>query len=69
MNEDRILYENYLKFKNCIKDRSFPRYEEPDLIEIFDVAGDNSDYYVQAEVLLLGVRLFPESEEIGRAHV
>ncbi len=64
MNEDRILYENYLKFKNCIKDRSFPRYEEPDLIEIFDVAGDNSDYYVQAEVLLLGVRLFPESEEL-----
>ena len=65
MEDDRkSLDDNYREFKKCLRDGSFPKYDELDLIEIFDVAGDNNDYYVQTEVLMLGARLFPESEEL-----
>lgn len=63
MDDSQTLYNNYIKFKECLAIRSFPSYTESDLIEIYDVAGDNFDYYVQTEVLMLAARIFPESEE------
>lgn len=63
MDDSEALYNNYIKFKECLALRSFPSYTESDLIEIYDIAGDNFDYYVQTEVLMLAARIFPESEE------
>lgn len=37
-------------------------YDEEDLADIFDYAGDIHDDYVRLEVMLLGNRLFPDSE-------
>lgn len=39
-------------------------YSEEELLSVFDVAGDNYDDYIRAEVLMLGMRLYPESEEL-----
>lgn len=64
MDERGSLEHNYHEFKRNLRRHQFPKYEEPDLIEIFDVAGDYSDYYVQSEVLMLGARLYPESTEL-----
>lgn len=64
MDERGSLEQNYRDFKRNLSRHQFPKYEEPDLIEIFDVAGDYSDYYVQSEVLMLGARLYPESTEL-----
>lgn len=63
MDENNELYQAYLNFRQHLSDHLFPRYEEPDLLEIFDVAGDNNDIYVQSEVLFIAARLFPESSE------
>ncbi len=39
-------------------------YSEDELITIFDLAGDSYDDYIRSEVLLLGMRLYPESDEL-----
>ena len=63
-DESNSLDENYREFKENLKNGNLPKYDEFDLIEIFDVAADNHDYYVQTEVLMLGARLFPQSKEL-----
>lgn len=40
-------------------------YNEDDLIEIFDYAGDVNDDYLRAEALMLGARLYPDSAELA----
>ncbi|MDE6286456.1 MAG: hypothetical protein K2L99_05645 [Muribaculaceae bacterium] len=37
-------------------------FDEEDLVEIFDYAGDLADDYLKMEVLLCGARLYPDSE-------
>ncbi len=39
-------------------------YSEDELLEIFDVAGDEYDDYLRSEVLLLGAHLYPDSREL-----
>lgn len=39
-------------------------YSEDELLSIFDVAGDQYDDYVRMEALLLGARLYPDSDEL-----
>lgn len=39
-------------------------YSEDELIAIFDSAGDYFDDYLRTEVLLLGARLYPDSQEL-----
>ncbi len=39
-------------------------YDECDLVEIFDYAGDHDDNAVRAEVLALGARLYPGSDDL-----
>ncbi len=63
MDESQTLYNNYLEFKRHLADHSYSVYSETELLEIYDVAGDNLDYYVQTEVLIMAARLFPDSEE------
>lgn len=39
-------------------------FDEDDLIEIFDYAGDLNDDFLRVEALLCGARFFPDSEEL-----
>lgn len=39
-------------------------YSEDELISIFDYGGDNGDDYLRTEALLLGARLYPDSQEL-----
>ncbi|MCD8386815.1 MAG: hypothetical protein LUD17_07985 [Bacteroidales bacterium] len=39
-------------------------FDEGDLVEIFDYAGDLNDDFLRMEVLMCGARFFPDSEEL-----
>ncbi len=39
-------------------------YDEDELVELFDYAGDLSDDYLRMEVLLCGARFYPDSEQL-----
>lgn len=59
-------YELYLRFKQELESQS-PEdmfYDEKELVEIFDIAGDYDDDFVRMEVLLLGFRLYPSSDDL-----
>lgn len=58
-NPREELYRNFLKsLKEPVTERFF---DEDELVEIFDYAGDIADDYARAEVLFCGARLYPES--------
>lgn len=61
-NPSRQIYDQFI---NEIE-KSSPSiyYDEDDLIDIFDTASDLCDTTTQLEVLLLGYKLFPESEDL-----
>lgn len=40
-------------------------FDEDELVDIFDYAGDRGDEYVRMEVLFCGARLYPESERLA----
>lgn len=64
-NENEDLIRLYERFRDDILDRQPDLYyDEDDLVAIYDVAGDNRDRYVQLSVLMLGRKLFPESEAL-----
>lgn len=59
----------YNRFKaELSSDADSMYYEEDELIDVFDYAGDVSDNYVRIHVLLLGNKLCPDSEAL-RARV
>ena len=61
-NERNPREELYQRFKKSLTQAVNQRYfDEDELVEIFDYAGDLQDDYVQLEVLLCGARLYPES--------
>lgn len=39
-------------------------FDEDDLLDIFDYAGDTADDYIRAEVLMWGARYFPDSDRL-----
>lgn len=50
------------RFRATLSDNGSDRYfDEDELIEIFDYAGDLNDDYIRFEVLLCGARLYPDS--------
>jgi len=54
--------ELYERFRQSLSQPLSERYfDEEELVEIYDYAGDVSDDYVQLEVLLCGARLYPDS--------
>lgn len=60
---DNQLEKIYNKFRKELADNDISiYYDEGDLADIFDYAGDVHDDYIRLEVLLLGNRLFPDSE-------
>lgn len=61
-NETNPREELYNRFKEALRQPVGERFfDEDELVEIYDYAGDRDDDYVQLEVLLCGVRLYPES--------
>lgn len=53
------------RFRESLADKaSAPYYDEDELIEIFDYAGDLNDDYLRTEALLLGARLYPDSQAL-----
>lgn len=58
-NPREELYHSFLKsLKEPASERFF---DEDELVEIFDYAGDVADDYARAEVLFCGARLYPDS--------
>lgn len=54
--------ELYQRFRQSLQQSLSQRYfDEDELVELYDYAGDIQDDYVQLEVLLCGARLYPES--------
>lgn len=60
---DNQLEKLYNKFRGELAKNDISiYYDEGDLADIFDYAGDVHDDYIRLEALLLGNRLFPDSE-------
>lgn len=60
---DNQLEKLYNKFREELAKNDISiYYDEGDLADIFDYAGDVRDDYIRLEALLLGNRLFPDSE-------
>lgn len=69
MDEDEEYAENrdelLDRFRTSLSLPMAERYfDEDDLIEIFDYAGDLNDDYLRIEALLCGARFYPDSEEL-----
>lgn len=66
--------ENYNKDKQELLDRfaaalslpaaDRPWFDEDDLIDVFDFAGDDGNDYLRAEALIWGARIYPDSEAL-----
>lgn len=65
MEETNRMAELYLNFKKALRHHSNSLYyDEDDIIDIFDYAGDMNDDHIRLEALLLGYKLFPDSVEL-----
>lgn len=60
-SSDELLEQFREQLRKPISDRFF---EEIDLINAFDIAGDDADNYIRSEALQLGARLFPDSVDL-----
>lgn len=67
MSEDNNPREElYKRFRQSLSRPVSERYfDEDELVEIYDYAGDISDDYVQTECLFCGARLYPESQALS----
>ncbi len=62
--------ELYRRFRQSLSQPVTERYfDEDELVEVYDYAGDISDDYVQMEALFCGARLYPESQALSRSDV
>lgn len=56
----------YINFKKALLEGDIEKfYDEVDLLNIYDFAGDENDLFVQFEILRLAARAFPESPDFG----
>lgn len=62
INEIKQLYERFKA--DLMEHPSEMYYDEDDIIMVYDLAGDYLDRYVQLHALMLGRRLFPDSEQL-----
>ncbi len=61
-DERVLLYEQFKD--NVLESSSQDYYDEDDLVEIYDYAGDIDDEFVKMEVLMCGARLYPQSDRL-----
>lgn len=65
MTDEQEYYELYDRFRAELKAGARDMfYDEDDLVMIFDIAADEHDNYTQIEILMLGQKLFPDSEQL-----
>lgn len=65
MDEESEFEQLYQRFRAAINSGSESLYfDENDLIDIFDYAGDIGDERIRLEALVMGARLFPDSSEL-----
>lgn len=65
-NETNPHEELYRRFRKSLTEPVAERFfDEDELADIYDYAGDLDDDYVQLEVLLCGARLYPESHQLA----
>lgn len=65
-NENNSREELYLRFRKSLSEPVTDRFfDEDELADIYDYAGDLDDDYVQLEVLLCGARLYPDSHRLA----
>ena len=58
--------ELYQRFRESLRRPVSERFfDEDELVEVYDYAGDLNDDYVQMEVLFCGARLYPESQALS----
>ncbi len=57
-NENETIYR---RFKSWLSNRSGEYFDEDDIIDIFDTAGDFNDEYVRMEALFYGAKHYPDS--------
>lgn len=63
MTDEQEYYELYDRFRADVKAGGRDIfYDEDDLVMIYDLAADERDIYTQLEVLMLGRKLYPDSE-------
>ncbi len=56
----------YRRFRKSLKEPASERFfDEDELVEIFDYAGDIDDLYARIEVLCCGARLYPDSKALA----
>lgn len=66
MGQDSAREQLLERFRHALKQPVPERYfDEDELVELFDYAGDLADDYVQMEVLFCGARLYPESTALA----
>lgn len=69
MDEEQGLEQLYNEFKASLADNKADIYfDEQDLVDIFDYAGDVNDDYIRLEALTIGARLYPQSDEFKKRH-
>ncbi len=65
-NEEDVRDELYGRFRYSLtKPVSERFFDEDELVEVFDLASDRNDTYIQLEVLLCGARLYPDSSALA----
>ncbi|MCH5220857.1 MAG: hypothetical protein J1F05_00790 [Muribaculaceae bacterium] len=66
MSEENPREELYRRFRASLSQPVLERFfDEDELVELYDYAGDIDDDYVQMEVLFCGARLYPESTALA----
>lgn len=66
MDDENAREELYNRFKASLSQPVSDRFfDEDELVELYDYAGDKNDDYVQMEVLFCGARLYPESAALS----
>lgn len=65
-DEDDDRQAMYEAFRKSLSKPDTERFfDEEDLVEIFDMAGDRNEAYIQLEALFCGARLYPESPALA----
>lgn len=65
-NEENPREELYRRFLKSLKEPASERFfDEDELVEVFDYAGDIADEYARYEALFVGARLYPDSQALA----
>ena len=65
-NDDNPRDELYRRFLKSLKEPASERFfDEDELVEVFDYAGDIANDYARYEALFIGARLYPDSQALA----